>query len=187
MSGADDDANLPGVQDDPLGVAVHFEGHVPLAWQHHPAGHKEGAVLQANADVLRIITALDEHALAGHPDEAEHGQELMRLEAKLDLILDLLGQVLQRDTVMPACTAVRLSASGIEWAGTALPKAGEQVDIEVFLDERYPRPLRLSAEVIGVVHSQCHARLAIGDSEVRDALEKFIFRHHRRSIAQRRR
>ncbi len=187
MSDADNEANRPSVQDDPLGAAVHFEGHVPLAWHPPPAGHEEGTVLQANADVLRIITALDEHAVASHIDEGERGQELMRLEAKLDLILDLLGQVLQRDTVMPACTAVRLSASGIEWAGTALPKVGEQVDIEVFLDERYPRPLRLSAEVTGVARGQCHARLAIDDGEVRDALEKFIFRHHRRSIAQRRR
>lgn len=177
-------------QDHALGNALYFEGRLPLSWQRSQRAHTaatEASVLQANTEVLRILSSLDEHAVSGHTEEAERGQELMRLEAKLDLVLDLLGHLLRRDTVLPVPSPVRLSASALEWTGSDLPDTGTSIVLEVYLDERYPRPLRLFAQVAAVTQDRCLARFSLSDDVMRDALEKFIFRHHRRSIAHRRR
>lgn len=170
-----------------LGDALHFDGHLPLAW--HVAGEapEQAVISQANTEVLRVIASLDEPTASPHAEDSERGQELLRLEAKLDLALDLIGQLLRREVALPAKTAVRLAATGIDWDGAELPRPGEHVEVEVFLDERYPRPLLLHAEVTAVAAGRVHARFTLVDSELQDELEKFIFRHHRRSIAHRRR
>jgi hypothetical protein len=102
-------------------------------------------------------------------------------------VLDMVGQVLAHQMSLPPRTAVRLSATHLYWTSASPPAAGSHGIAEVYLSPRYPRALRLSGTVEAV--EQGHARIgltALGEG-VQELLEKLIFRHHRRQIAQARR
>jgi hypothetical protein len=172
---------------DSLGTGLALDERLPLRWLPAPAPAELPAVQQANEETLRIILSLDEHhAVEAGEDNAEIAQELVRLESKINLILELVSQVLVRQLDLPAAVPVHLSAHAIEWPADAPPGAADGL-VELYVCPRYPRPLRLPARLEPAAGDTRRARFGELGEAVQDLLEKLIFRHHRRRIAATRR
>lgn len=171
-----------------------YEDVIPLRWSVVSVALSESQqarLQEANEEALRIIAALDEHPAETSNEHDAVAQELQRLDFKLNLVLDLVGQLLSQHLILPTPAPVRLASNSIEWDAPAPPDAGSLVSVELFLSRKYPRAITLYGRVHQVNALDDVYRVEVvfeGVSAlVEESLEKFIFRHHRRRIAHARR
>ena len=146
-----------------------------------------------NEDILRACLAMDSGA-------AEFGSEhgavdvgaLEMIDQKLKLILDLLGHLMRKELDLPAPRRLSLGTREIAWDEARTPPAtGQEVLLELYPYNVFPRPLRLPGRIESVHRDEDgRARVVARFEEpvevVTELLEKWIFRNHRRQIAQRR-
>lgn len=176
-----------------FGTGLCYEDLLPLRWRRSEDAHpiaRSLAINLGNEQLLRHLAAVDEFRTEGGEDDAPAAHELHRLENKLDLLIDLVGELLTRQSDLPAPVPVRLCAETLVWtcAPDAAPAPGDSVEAEVFLNPRYPRPLVMFGLVESVeADADGRANVSLRYRELsegaRGALEKTIFRQHRRLIA----
>jgi hypothetical protein len=183
--------------DTTLGDRIVFHGDLPITWQpveHDPSRAKLAELNESNGSLLRLFSVLDEH-LSETPDgNPEIQQAFARLDAKLNLVLDLVGEVLARQLQLPSPHQIALSELGVHWLEPkpeALPaRAGQKAYIDLYLKPAFPRPLKFFAQLGVSGRTEKGLRfsakfLGVGE-EVQDGLAKLIFRQHRRMIASQR-
>lgn len=162
----------------------------PLAFEPGPLADA-GQLAHLNADNLQLLVAEAsiEEARANEALKEESPallHELQRLEYKLNILLRMMAEMSMRQNAMPAPQRIRLSAGGIEWYAGG-PRAGATGQVKLYINPAVPQPLVLSCEVVAELQrdAQRVSQLRfVGVGEpVADALEKLIFRHHRRLIA----
>ena len=165
--------------------AVVYSGSLPLSLELLADAPKEHDILRANEGnevLLRSVTVLEEHVDIDENDEI--AQELRRQDMKLNLILDMLGTLLMQQQVIPPPREIQLSAGGVRLPEVKLP-GNRHCRILLYIEPAIPKPLTLFGE--------CHPSTQAGmvdiifkgvSQTVTDNLDKFIFRHHRRRIAQ---
>lgn len=170
-----------------LGAGLVLQDRVPLRWR--PAQDDDPSRLQlANEETLRVILSLDAHHVEAGDENPELVHEIERLESKINLLLELVGQVLARQLQVPEAVAVRLSAREIAWQSpVSAPTTGGGI-VELYVCIRYPRPLLLPVRFRPArIQGWVHADLGELGEPVQELMEKLIFRHHRRQIAATRR
>jgi hypothetical protein len=176
---------------DSLGTSVSLEELLPIVCRpdRDPADvTRHASYMIENDKTLGVILSLDEHRVELSEDNAEVESELTRLEFKLNLVLELVGQVLSHNLNLPPRTSVRLSVNEVEWACARPPKRGAHVWVELYLSPHFPRPVWLPGLVTNVRHGpkkQKWVRAALDPLSplAQEHLEKLIFRSHRRHVA----
>lgn len=134
----------------------------------------------ANLTLLNGLAALDKQAGDLHADHPENTQ-LQRLEAKIDLGLQMLGHLLHANAPLPVAQEVLLSAQAIAWHTTTPPTATELL-LQLFIDSRIPQPLQLKARLDGQQGDYCVARFVDVPEALQDGLDRAVFRWHRRQV-----
>jgi hypothetical protein len=177
-----------------LGASLVLEDLLPLRWEPVEEEVEPGELIhdrRSNEATLRLIFGLDEHRAEIAEEDSAVAQELARLDFKINLLLDLMGNLVARQLDLPAEADVRISAREIQWTGEEVPAVGQRCKVLVYLDLRYPRPLALWGRVTAVDSAPGKRRVtAVFDDlgePVQTWLEKLIFRHHRRGVAEARR
>ena len=158
------------------------------------AGHGVSRVGAAES-VLRAIAQVDE-VRGDEPgeDRGELPQAVVRIEAKLDLVLALIGQMArQSGQTLPLCP-VRWSRRGIRletdvrsgmMPGTSGTLALQPAD---WLTETIELPVTVLAEAADESGGFClWLRFDSLGSTLESALERYLFRLHRRQVADARR
>lgn len=178
-------------ESDPFDEGLVYQAELPLAWRRVDDAAQTSAEFlnAANEQTLRMLAAVEEF----FPDSVEeHGQshEFARLELKLNLLLELVTQLLSAQRSLPTASKLRLNAQAVEWdhVGADPPRIGDRLLLDVYLSPDMPRPIQLPAEVRQVQAAAGEAIVTAAIEQLSDTvvelLEKFIFRRHRRSIAQ---
>lgn len=152
----------------------------------------ERPLLQQPSEALLHSLAVAEDLRNEDPeDRGELPQSMQRVEAKLDLILGLLGKLArQREDALPACP-LRWSHRGLR---LDLPQAVDSVagtngvvllQPVAWLSDHIELPVQVLAQVTGS-QGQHHLWLRFGalTAGLKDALERHLFRQHRRQIAE---
>jgi hypothetical protein len=152
----------------------------------------EGAELaRLNSENLQLLfaEASIEEARANEALKEESPallHELQRLEYKLNILLRLTAELALREQAMPPLQRIRLAAHGMELFGEGLSVGAGGV-VRLYINPSVPQPLILPSVVVGesTRDSQPVTQLQFAgvSGPVADALEKLIFRHHRRLIA----
>jgi hypothetical protein len=108
------------------------------------------------------------------------------LDFKINLLLDLVGQILVSNRPRPTAVPIRFNALGAQWRGASpLPEAGATGVAEIHLRDCVAEPLRLIGRVTNVTpDGQIKARFTPPGEIVADLLEKLAFRRHRRKVAE---
>ncbi|MGY0633006.1 PilZ domain-containing protein [Luteimonas sp. A478] len=128
-------------------------------------------------------------------DGEEHGdlsQLAQRMDAKLDLILALLGRLVQHAGRMPA-RRLRWSRHGlrVDLEGGAELVAGTAVVVSLQPAEWLPDHIELPAVVLDLAALDAGMRVWLGFSDLREdlgeAIDRHLFRLHRRQVARDRR
>jgi hypothetical protein len=154
---------------------------VPLAGSVDAA--QAASFTERNVRLLQALAAIEDHGISDKPDDAT--PDLARLDFKINLLLDLVGQLLVANRPQPAPVAIRFNAQGAVWHPIApLPQAGGQGILEIHLRDFLAEPLRLLGTLIKVTAAaEATVRFEPVGEPVAELLERLIFRHHRRHVA----
>jgi hypothetical protein len=163
---------------------------LPVAWRPFAAPPEADLVasyVDGNIRVLQACAALEEHSAGEKPEEnSPHSADLVRIDFKVNLLLDLVGKLLAVNHPRPKPAAVRFNARGATFrvpAGAA-PKPGAEGVLEIHLHDALAEPVRLQGRV---ARSEPDGEVAVkflppGEA-VADLIEKLAFRRHRRRVA----
>ena len=179
-----------------LSSEIIFQTVVPVDWNVLESFPGEGAQTQASSSNLRLLNALN--ILEEIPLDGESVSSVVPessyLEAKLDLMLGMLGELLRHQAEYPAsmpvivtATTLSVTLSAENQTGFPLPEVGDLLRVRLFLDTRYPQALLLYGTLSSA--SETHFTVSFNSlpPPLQEQLDKFIFRQHRRAIASSRR
>jgi len=166
-----------------------YEDMLPVRWR--PQAETVSEVMAAqnlverNLRVLQACDALEEHGqLEKSDDESPHSADLMRLDFKLNLLLDLVGQLMANSQPRARPVPIRFNAMGAMWKVDEPLALGAHGVLEITLRELVMQPLSLPAEVVsGAGAGEARVRFLWLGETVADHIEKLVFRRHRRKIA----
>jgi hypothetical protein len=144
-----------------------------------------GALADRNVRLLQVCAAIDEQGATERKDEASpHSADLMRLEVKVNLLLDLMGQVLAAQVPRPNPVMIRFNGHAANWKTLDPPRNGTQGLLEIWLRDSLPQPLVLIVNVTNVAaDGLVKATVTPPGEAVADLIEKLAFRRHRRHVA----
>lgn len=155
--------------------------------QLQPAPLPPGAI-EAAERLLRDLGMVEERR--GEPEDATHPPDpaLRRLEAKLDLTLQLLAQALPA-LAGPPPRAVRLSAVGVRFDGpTGVTAAGGALAVLAWQPgDGLPLTLHLPVTCLAQAAGRSWWRFDPLPPALAELLERHVFRLHRRELAAHRR
>jgi hypothetical protein len=165
-----------------------YEDLLPVRWR--PSAHEVDDVTaqhfaERNLRVLQSCDALEEHGqLEKSDEEAPHSADLRRLDFKLNLLLDLAGQLLAASQPRLRPFSIRLNAMGANFTYDEALAEGAYGVLEVMLRDIVVQPLHLPAQVVaGAAPGHVRVRFLSLGEVVADHIEKLVFRRHRRKIA----
>ena len=125
-----------------------------------------------------------------HPVEVEEldsvGLELRRQDLKISLLMDMVGELLVRQSELPPREFIRLTATGVEFSSSVDEfQEGATAKVRLYLFPAFPRPLQFYGEITESEQKGLVNLKFSGTSiAVQDQIEKLLFTYHRRSIAQ---
>jgi len=168
-----------------------YQDCIPIAWkalQTRPNPAEIVLLQNSNDEILKALYALDESRMETDDPHDLQVQQLMRMDAKINFLMDMVGQLLLKSLVLPEQHNVSLLSTGVHWDDKHAPKVDEYIHIELYLKINYPKPLILPAVVNSVDNVSAEEFKITASFEdlttsVEESLEKLIFRHHRRLIA----
>jgi hypothetical protein len=166
-----------------------YEDVLPVAWKRLPEPFDPtliGSYADRNLRVLQAMSALEEHGQIEKADEsAAHAADIMRLDMKVNLLLDMVGALLVSSHPRPRTASIRFNALGGVWQGAApFPELGQQGVLEVYLRDCIAEPLRLFGRIASVgPDGRIKVRFVPPGEHIADLLEKLAFRKHRRQVA----
>ena len=162
---------------------------LPLQLDRQASAGSSGTELR-----LRAIALIEDSRSSEDGEERhEHTPALQRMEAKLDLVLALCASVIAQQRPALTTVAVRWSALGLrlDWPHTAGALPDSPAGITLQATDWLADPIQLPVSLLASEEIAGHTRLwlrfePLGDA-LRAALERHVFRLHRRHIADRRR
>jgi hypothetical protein len=168
-----------------------FHDELPVEWEQALAPFDDftlNGLEDANVALLQASVASEEHPARDKNDELlPLANELARLDFKLNLVLQLLGNLAPRRELPPA-TAVKFNALGASWQprGARSP-VGAQGILRIRLRSALPQPLAFAAEVIASSDKEVSVRYLRLSEVAAELIQRLCFLQHRRQIAGARR
>ena len=164
---------------------------LPVQWRPaaaRPDPQSLAGLSERNYQILQAWDDLEDRGPVELSDEnSPLGAELQRLDRKLTLLLDLVGQILCVNQPRPPPVAVRFNALGAEWRlSQAPPEVGAPGTVEIHLRECVAQPLRFAGNVTALTGGgELRVRFVPLEDAVASLIGRIAFRRHRRQIAGR--
>jgi hypothetical protein len=139
-----------------------------------------------NLRTLLACAALEEHGQHDKPaEDSPHAADILRIDLKVNLLLDMVGALLAASQSRPAAVPARFNPHGIVWDSAGPPpSAGALGIVEIHLRECLVQPLALVGVVAeGPPDRHVHVRFEPLQDQVADQFERLVFRRHRRQVA----
>lgn len=172
------------------GSGVSCTVHIPLSWSELHDAPRPGETLHLqNLQRLHAIEALESNSSRKDNDSPTE-IELQRLDTKLNLALDLLGTLLEQNVPRPDGISVTLTADSAQWTMSEPPALHSRGRLALYLHPLLAQPVSLPGEIVAVeadgdvYQVTCNFDPMPDDSS--DAFVAYVFRGHRRAIAEQR-
>ncbi|QWT20573.1 PilZ domain-containing protein [Bacillus sp. NP157] len=138
-----------------------------------------------NASVLVAVAALMDRRIDTGEDDNALGQEVARLDAKLNVLMEIVNRLLLPQSALPPRLAVRFNALGAALPWDVLPPVGQPVLLKIHFDACRALPLELPGiRESGPSDGKGFVAFEGLSESVRDELERLVFRQHRRQVAE---
>ncbi|MCF1184765.1 PilZ domain-containing protein [Marichromatium gracile] len=170
------DAAIPAAWRGVLGEGLAVTLVLALAPSRRPPTPAESGIR-----LLDAIAMLEDGGRGGRDETPS--LELQRLEAKVDLLMQLLTTWMQEQ--LPAPVSATLSAEGVVLPVGLLETADDR--LELYPSTAFAQPLVLGLETVCELDGALGARWCFSDDGLREALGRWVFRMHRRAVARARR
>ena len=178
-----------------LEAVVLFEGLacedlLPVQWRKCESdwlNQQRLGVAERNVSLLKTCISLEEQVVADQPDQrSTHQADLVRLDIKVSLLLDLVARLYAASHPLPEKRAIRFNSLGATLTDVSFKdEVGSVGLLEVHLRPCLLDPLQLPGRVVSVEESGS-AKISFERMEepVADLLEKLAFIRHRRQVAE---
>lgn len=166
-------------------VAWDFRFHATCESAQRPDPAALALINDRNASVLVAVSALMDKRSESTEDDSPMTQEVARLDAKLNVLMEIVNRLLLPQAGLPPRIPVRFNGAGAALPSATLPAVGEPVLLKLHFDACRALPLELpGVRVAGP--DEAHGFIAFeGLSEaVREGIERLVFRQHRRQVAE---
>ena len=154
---------------------------VAIDWPLTTAGANQ--LVERAATVLASIAALEDRRAEAVDEASPLQQEIQRLDAKLTALIDIVNLLLVPASALPPRQPLRFNAIGAVLPAVLIPP-GEALLLRLRFDVCRSLPLELAARVERTLdEGRVFVAFApVGDA-LGDAIERLVFRHHRRKVA----
>jgi hypothetical protein len=175
-------------------TTLSFDAQLPFAFLQQDAEMLPATLARINADNQQVLGADASLAESHRPVDAKDEErpwlaDLGRLEYKLDVLMGLVGKLLAQDASTPPSASLRIFAQGLEWlTRDGSPQVGTRGVVTLFINPAFPHALQLPGTV-RAHRSGAEGPWAQFEFEgltpgVTELMEKLVFRHHRRQVAE---
>jgi len=159
---------------------VLFEHRLPLAWSVLATG-EVGVSPEQNQLIFALLDSSDE--IVQHHQDKEKAADLQRLETKLNVIMHLLGMLMQGQQKYPPDTVIRFSSDSLAWQAESPLQAGSLLSISLYPEDGVPLAMRFTATVLSFADGWLTVDLHGLNEDERAIWSRWVFRHHRRQVA----
>jgi len=176
------------------GIGLSFARRMPLSWQRFKTdadGQEAGGESMRNERLLQLFLLYDDYHPDRREEEREYNNDLERVEAKLDAVIQLLGFLIRQRESNSGEHLVSVAAHFLEWDDEKqnTPATGDRLWVFLDIDPRLPQSLKMAGSVVQltpVEADRIKVRVKLEDQgeRIQEVLEKLIFRIHRREIAR---
>ena len=161
------------------GLGLVYKALVPMYWCGRVEAEDQSLVVESYVQAeqtLQMLSLTQEHGREGVDDEAERSTELARVEAKVDLMLNLLSRLVMEKATPVKKYNVQLGSQGLLFlAGEgAVLKTDQGLWVELYLDAQFPWPLRLPARVLGPVKEGDEPWIRLAFEQLPEALTEHL-------------
>ena len=180
----------------PFSDQLSYQDRLPLAClrlQGEPTFSDFMRFDERNASLLKTLASDEQSRREPEPSLEALMQEIDRLDQKLNLMTELLADLVRREVVVPEPQPFRLSSAGVsfEYCEAESVNEGDWVKVSLFLLANVPRPLEFAARVVAsnsdfVPNDWLTVSFEQVNEVVESALDRLVFKHHRREVAMRR-
>jgi hypothetical protein len=141
---------------------------------------------ERNLHVLRALASLDERrAEGGSDDDNPLMQELLRMDSKINVLMEVVNRLLIPIAQLPGQHPIRFNALGVVVPQSVLPASDHPLLVRLHFDACRALPLELPGHLERRMDDGSAYIAFIESTEmVEDGLERFVFRHHRRKVAE---
>ncbi|RCS30379.1 PilZ domain-containing protein [Rhodanobacter denitrificans] len=154
----------------------------PLDWP--PSQALLLRLAERNANTLAAIAALEERRADIGEDDSPLMQEMLRLDAKLTAMVDIVNHLLVPAGTLPPRQSLRFNAAGALLPAMLVPPGGA-VLLRLRFDACRSLPLELAARAERQLDDgRVFVAFAPQGEMLGDAIERLVFRHHRRKVAE---
>jgi hypothetical protein len=168
-----------------------YEEVLPIRWRAATAPISDvfrRSCADGNLKILQAASALEEHAQPEKNKPDDHSQyyaDIVRLDMKVNMLLEMVGQLLAAHQPRPDAMSIRFNKLGAVWHHKgAAPAVNSNGLLEVYLKECVAEPLRLLGKIASVgPDGRVKMQFDPVGQAVSDLLEKLAFRRHRRQVA----
>ena len=155
----------------------------PLAWP--PSPELLQRLAERNANTLAGLAALEERRADLGDDDNPLMQEMLRMDAKLTALVEIVNQLLVPAAALPPRQALRFNAVGAALPAALLPTTGEGLLLRLRFDACRSLPLELAGRMVRAIdENRSFVEFALQGDATSDAIERLVFRHHRRKVAE---
>ncbi len=152
------------------------------AWP--PSQAQQLRLAERNANTLAAIAALEERRAEIGEDDSPLMQEMLRMDAKLTALVDIVNHLLVPTGTLPPRQMLRFNAVGALLPAALLPP-GEALLLRLHFDVCRSLPLELPARIERRFDDgRVFVVFALLSDVLGDAIERLVFRHHRRKVAE---
>jgi len=127
----------------------------------------------------------------GPYDELPGHEGTEALEARINLLVAMMGIWMRRQVTAPRSVPVVLGEETLCWDDTEAPPQDAQLLVELYLSARFPLPLVLPVQVVRVEEAaeddrrHIATRLVGLSAGTRQGIARVVFRYHRRALRER--
>lgn len=152
-----------------------------------PGDLERAAMRDRNLSVLGTLAVFSERRSEPVDEENPLAQDMQRLDSKLNVLMAMLDQLLQQRAELPPRSRVSFNAIGALLPLSVWPAGQAKALLRLHFDGCLALPLELVAR-----HAQerdadhIFVVFEAMDEATCDAIERLVFRHHRRKVAERR-
>lgn len=158
-----------------------FERALPLQWT--VLADDVPPITPDNHLLFKLLDFLDEPV--SHNAKADNANELVRIDAKLNIILQLLGQLLQNRQALPTAVSLRFSDDSLAWrVGAQTPPVGTRLQVALYPDPSIPLAFTFIGKVCEVKDQWLEVGMHGLSEDELGIWSRWVFRQHRRQVAQ---
>jgi hypothetical protein len=142
-----------------------------------------------NNKLMEVLVSSEDVAEMEQSTDKDSAKEIKKLDAKLNLLMAWIGQIiLEKQALSPAQT-VSLSAKGLQFHSddTGALSENDNLYMELFLEPHYPQAFIALATVVqiipGIEENDVLVKFQDINEQNQSWLDKYVFQLHRRHVA----